>query len=96
MIGRGDYREREQKAVRWGNRDRADRAIDSCRLQLAGKIRAHKKRVDAPSASRAKELARQCNGARLPHCSAHGLQKAGATIAAQNGATEYQLMSIFG
>lgn len=32
----------------------------------------------------------------MPHCSAHGLRKAGATIAAENGATEHQLMAIFG
>jgi integrase len=37
-----------------------------------------------------------CNEAGLPHCSAHGLRKAGATIAAENGATAHQLMSIFG
>ena len=28
-----------------------------------------------------------CNQAGLPHCSAHGVRKAGATIAAENGAT---------
>jgi integrase len=39
---------------------------------------------------------RQCRGAGLPHCSAHGLRKAGATIAAENGATTHQLMAIFG
>ena len=39
---------------------------------------------------------RQCDIAGLPHCSAHGLRKAGATIAAENGATEHQLMAIFG
>jgi integrase len=37
-----------------------------------------------------------CNQAGLRHCSAHGLRKAGATIAANNGATSRQLMSIFG
>jgi Site-specific recombinase XerD len=37
-----------------------------------------------------------CVDAGLPHCSAHGLRKAAATIAAENGATEFQLMSIFG
>ncbi len=37
----------------------------------------------------------RCNEARLSHCSAHGLRKAGATIAAENGATEQQLMAIF-
>lgn len=39
---------------------------------------------------------RRCNEAELPHCSAHGLRKAGATIAADNGATSHQLMAIFG
>jgi integrase len=37
-----------------------------------------------------------CNQAELQHCSAHGLRKAGATIAAENGATSQQLMAIFG
>jgi integrase len=37
-----------------------------------------------------------CNQAKLYHCSAHGLRKAGATIAANNGATAHQLMAIFG
>ncbi|MEW5994981.1 MAG: hypothetical protein AB1744_11380 [Candidatus Zixiibacteriota bacterium] len=32
----------------------------------------------------------------MPHCSAHGLRKTGATIAAEHGATEHQLMAIFG
>jgi site-specific recombinase XerD len=38
----------------------------------------------------------RCNEAGLRHCSAHGLRKAGATIAAENGATVHELMSIFG
>lgn len=37
-----------------------------------------------------------CDEAGLPHCSAHGVRKAGATIAAENGATSRQLMAIFG
>ena len=37
-----------------------------------------------------------CNAAGLSNCSAHGLRKTGATIAAENGATESQLMAIFG
>jgi integrase len=37
-----------------------------------------------------------CDQAGLHHCTAHGLRKAGATIAADNGATEFQLMAIFG
>jgi integrase len=39
---------------------------------------------------------RWCDEARLPHCMAHGLRKAGAVIAAHNGATPHQLMAIFG
>jgi integrase len=37
-----------------------------------------------------------CDTAGLPDCTAHGLRKAGATIAAENGATDHQLMAIFG
>jgi integrase len=37
-----------------------------------------------------------CDQANLPHCTAHGLRKAGATVAANNGATARQLMAIFG
>jgi integrase len=37
-----------------------------------------------------------CDQAGLRHCSSHGLRKAGATIAADNGATSQQLMAIFG
>ncbi len=37
-----------------------------------------------------------CDQAGLRHCSAHGLRKAGATIAANNGATAHQLMAMFG
>jgi integrase len=39
---------------------------------------------------------RRCDEAGLKHCSAHGLRKAGATIAADNGATARELMAIFG
>jgi integrase len=37
----------------------------------------------------------RCNEAGLPHCSAHGLRKCGATLAAENGATTNELMAIF-
>jgi integrase len=37
-----------------------------------------------------------CNDAGLPHCSAHGLRKAGATIAANAGATPHELMAMYG
>ena len=41
-------------------------------------------------------LRKQCDAEGLKHCSAHGLQKAGAAIAAENGTTERQLMAMFG
>jgi integrase len=37
----------------------------------------------------------RCDEAGLPQCTAHGLRKAGATLAAENGATVHQLMAIF-
>jgi integrase len=37
-----------------------------------------------------------CDQAGLRHCTAHGLRKAGATIAAENGATDRELMAMFG
>jgi integrase len=37
----------------------------------------------------------RCNEAGLPHCTAHGLRKAGATIAAENGATDRMLMALY-
>jgi integrase len=37
-----------------------------------------------------------CDAAGLPHCSAHGLRKAGAVAAANAGATAHQLKAIFG
>lgn len=37
-----------------------------------------------------------CNEAGLPQCSAHGLRKAGATIASHNGARTHQLMAVYG
>jgi integrase len=37
-----------------------------------------------------------CDQADLKHCTAHGLRKAGAVIAANNGATAHQLLAIFG
>lgn len=37
-----------------------------------------------------------CDAAGLPQCSAHGLRKAGAAIAAEGGASAHQLMAIFG
>jgi integrase len=38
---------------------------------------------------------KRCDEAGLPQCSAHGLRKAGATIAAENGATDRQLMALY-
>ena len=42
-------------------------------------------------------FAKQCKEAKLPdECRAHGLRKAGATIAADEGATPHELMAMFG
>jgi integrase len=42
-------------------------------------------------------FAKQCTAAKLPaECRAHGLRKAGATIAADEGATAHELMAMFG
>ena len=38
----------------------------------------------------------RCNEAGLPQCSAHGLRKAGASLAAERGATTKELQAIFG
>jgi integrase len=38
---------------------------------------------------------KRCNEAGLPRCTAHGLKKSGATLAAERGATIHQLMAIF-
>ena len=38
----------------------------------------------------------RCDEAGLPQCSAHGLRKAGATVAANRGATTKQLMALYG
>lgn len=37
-----------------------------------------------------------CNQANLPHCSAHGIRKADAVLAAEQGATAHELLSMFG
>jgi integrase len=37
----------------------------------------------------------RCDEAALPKCTAHGLRKIGATMCAEKGATEHQLMAIF-
>ena len=39
---------------------------------------------------------KRCREAGLPLCSAHGLRKASATIAAENGASDRQLMAMYG
>lgn len=50
----------------------------------------------ASAASLGNAVQRWTEEARLPHCSLHGLRSAGATRAAENGATAHQLMAIFG
>ncbi|WP_245269584.1 tyrosine-type recombinase/integrase [Allorhizobium undicola] len=51
----------------------------------------------ASAASFGNWFAKQCKAAGLPdECRAHGLRKAGATIAADEGATAHELMAMFG
>jgi len=38
----------------------------------------------------------RCDEAELPQCSAHGLRKAGAALAAENSASARELIAIFG
>lgn len=38
---------------------------------------------------------KRCNEAGLPQCSAHGLRKAGASLAAEDGVTDRQLMALY-
>lgn len=40
-------------------------------------------------------MRKRCDEAGLPQCSSHGLRKAGAALAAENGATTQQLMAIY-
>lgn len=80
-------------------------AIDACPStgMTLLETRAHKRNVDGvlkPTAYSIKSFGGKfkdwCKEAGIPHCSAHGARKAAASIAAENGATEAQLMSIFG
>lgn len=43
-----------------------------------------------------KRFRQWATAAKIPHCTPHGLRKAGAVRAAENGATAHELMSIFG
>lgn len=43
-----------------------------------------------------KKMRDWCDEAELPHCSSHGIRKADAVIAAENGATSAQLQAMFG
>ncbi len=58
-------------------------------------VNAWEKPYASPSAF-ASRFKKWCVQAGLPHCTAHGLRKAGATFAAEHGATEHQLMAMFG
>jgi integrase len=55
-----------------------------------------KKRTPWKEASFGNGFREWCNKAGLPDCTAHGLRRAGATFAAENGATVIQLKEVFG
>jgi integrase len=55
-----------------------------------------KRRMPWKEASFGNEFREWCDKAGLPDCTAHGLRRAGATFAAENGATVIQLKEVFG
>lgn len=74
------------------------RAIDSCRVSQKGHLHFLINEWDKPFSDKGlgQRMRKWCDPIGLNHCSSHGIRKAGATIAADNGATEHELMATFG
>jgi integrase len=73
------------------------RSIDATPARDLAFLTTEKGTPFASAASFGNWFAKKCQEAGVPdQCRAHGLRKAGATIAAQNGATTRQLMSMYG
>ncbi len=62
---------------------------------MAYLVNAWERPYASPSAF-ASRFKKWCVQAGLPHCTAHGLRKAAATMMAENGGTEHELMACFG
>lgn len=74
------------------------RAIDSTRISKKGHMHLLINEWDKPFSVKGlgQRMWKWCDDIGLNHCSSHGLRKAGATAAADNGATEHELMATFG
>lgn len=73
-------------------------AIDACRVSRKGHLHFLINEWDKPFSEKGlgQRMRKWCDSIGLKHCSSHGIRKAGATIAADNGATEHELMATFG
>lgn len=73
-------------------------AIDACRPSGKGHLHFIINEWDKPFSEKGlgQRMRKWCDAIGLNHCSSHGLRKAGATFAADNGATENELMATFG
>lgn len=73
-------------------------AIDAARLSKKGNLALLINEWDKPFSEKGlgQRMRKWCDAIGLNHCSSHGIRKAGATIAADNGATEHELMATFG
>lgn len=72
------------------------RSIDATKTGTLTFLITERGRPFASSYSFGPWFRKACDDAGLPHCTAHGLRKAGATIAANAGATVHELMAMFG
>lgn len=73
-------------------------AIAACRISRKGHLHFLINEWDKPFSEKGlgNRMRKWCDSIGLNHCSSHGIRKAGATIAADNGATEHELMATFG
>lgn len=73
-------------------------AIDAVRVSRKGHLHFLINEWDKPFTVKGlgQRMRKWCDSIGLDHCSSHGLRKAGATIAADNGASEHELMATFG
>lgn len=73
-------------------------AIEAVRISRKGHMHFLINEWDKPFTVKGlgQRMRKWCDAIGLNHCSSHGLRKAGATIAADNGASEHELMATFG
>lgn len=73
-------------------------AIEAVRISRKGHMHFLINEWDKPFTVKGlgQRMRKWCDAIDLNHCSSHGLRKAGATIAADNGASEHELMATFG